>query len=174
MRLANGKAAGQAQCAYARLAGHSAARDSHPGHRPWHRSFPVAGDGTFAPWRCIAASERLYRAALASLVVITFSSIVLVLALCATLEAWNAPLAQLGLISSLADSFLALVVRMCGFARLHVYLSITTSWPVAAKPTSAIWIFPEHYALSQSICFPPRAVAVLATVPYLMFFAGGR
>jgi hypothetical protein len=87
----------------------------------------IAGSGTFAEAaKRIAASERLYRAALSTVVIVTFSSAVLAFALYATLKPVNRLLAQLGMIFWLGDSFLALVVRMCGFVRLHLYISAQT------------------------------------------------
>ena len=84
----------------------------------------IAGNGTFLETAArIAASERLYRAALSSVVVVTLSSALLAFALYATLKPVNSLLAQLAMIFSLGDSFLALVVRMCGFVRLHLYLA---------------------------------------------------
>jgi hypothetical protein len=49
--------------------------------------------------------------------IVTLSSTVLAFALYATLNAVNRLLAQLALIFSLGDSFLAMVVRMCSFVR---------------------------------------------------------
>jgi hypothetical protein len=84
----------------------------------------IAGGGGFAETAArVAASERLYRAALASILVVTLSSTLLAFALYVTLRPVNRLLAQLGMIFSLGDSFLALAVRMCGFVRLHLYLS---------------------------------------------------
>jgi len=87
----------------------------------------IAGSGTFAETtKRIAASERLYRAALSTVVIVTLSSAVLGFALYATLKPVNRLLAQLGMIFWLGDSFLGLVVRMCGFVRLHLYISAQT------------------------------------------------
>jgi Domain of unknown function (DUF4386) len=87
----------------------------------------VAGSGTFAETaKRIAASERLYRVALSTVVIATLSSALLVFALYATLRPVNSLLAQLAMIFSLGDSFLALVVRMCGFVRVHLYISAQT------------------------------------------------
>jgi hypothetical protein len=87
----------------------------------------IAGSGTFAETTTrIAASERSYRAALSTVVIVTLSSAVLAFALYATLTPVNRLLAQLGLIFWLGDSFLGLVVRMCGFVRLHLYVSAQT------------------------------------------------
>jgi hypothetical protein len=84
----------------------------------------IAGKGTFAQTAArIAASERLYRVALSSVVIVTLSSTLLAFALYVTLKPVNGLLAQLGMIFSLADSFLALIVRMCSFVRLNLYLS---------------------------------------------------
>jgi hypothetical protein len=65
----------------------------------------------------------LYRVALSSLVVVSLSSPLLAFALYVTLKPVNPLLAQLGMIFSLADSFLGLIVRMCSFVRLHLYVS---------------------------------------------------
>lgn len=84
----------------------------------------VAGSGTFAESaRRIAASERLYRLALSTGVFASLSSALLAFALYATLKPVNSLLAQLGMIFCVGDSFLALVVRMCSFVRLQLYLS---------------------------------------------------
>jgi hypothetical protein len=88
----------------------------------------VAGSGTFAETaKRIAASERLYRAALSTVVIVTLSSALLAFALYATLKPVNSLLAQLAMIFSLGDSFLALVVRMCDFVRVHLYMSAQTA-----------------------------------------------
>jgi hypothetical protein len=97
----------------------------------------IAGDGTFAQTAArIAASERLYRVAMTSVVIVTLSSSLLAFALYATLKPFNGLIAQLGMIFSLADSFLALVVRMCGFVKLHFYLSSSSSGPIGAESLS--------------------------------------
>ena len=84
----------------------------------------VAGSGTFAETaKRIAASEHLYRAALAAAVIVSLGSALLAFALYATLKPVNRLLAQLAMIFTLQDSFLALVVRMCAFVRVHLYLS---------------------------------------------------
>ncbi len=84
----------------------------------------IAGNGTFPETAArIAASERLYRVALSSVVIVTLSSALLAFALYVTLKPVNTLLAQLGMIFSLEDSFLALMVRMCSFVRLHLYIS---------------------------------------------------
>ena len=84
----------------------------------------IAGSAAFAETaKRIAASQRLYRMALSTVVIATLSSAVLAFALYATLKPVNSLLAQLAMIFSLGDSFLALVVRMCAFVRLHLYIS---------------------------------------------------
>ena len=84
----------------------------------------VAGSGTFAETaKRTAASEHLYRMGLATALIVSLGSIVLAFALYATLKPVDSLLAQLAMIFSLADSFLALVVRMCGFVRVPLYLS---------------------------------------------------
>jgi hypothetical protein len=84
----------------------------------------IAGNGTFAETaNRIAASEHLYRAGLSIVVIVTLSSAVLAFALYATLRPVNRLLAQLAMIFSLGDSFLAMVVRMSSFVRLHLYTS---------------------------------------------------
>jgi hypothetical protein len=85
----------------------------------------VAGSGTFAETAArLAASERPYRVALTTMVMASLSSTLLALALYATLRPVNRLLAQVALVFSLEDSFLALIVRMCGFVKLHFYLSV--------------------------------------------------
>jgi Domain of unknown function (DUF4386) len=87
----------------------------------------IAGSGTFAETAGrIAASEHLYRAALSTVVIVTLSSAVLAFALYATLKPVNRLLAQLGMIFWLGDSFLGMVVRMCDFVKLHLYISAQT------------------------------------------------
>jgi hypothetical protein len=84
----------------------------------------IAGNGNFAETATrIAASERLYRLALSSVLIVTLSGALLAFALYVTLKPVNSLLAQLGMIFTLADSFLALIVRMCSFVRLHLYTS---------------------------------------------------
>jgi hypothetical protein len=63
------------------------------------------------------------------------SSTLLAFALYATLRPVNRLLAQLATIFSLEDSFLALIVRMCSFARMHLYISAQTvgGGPIAAQ-----------------------------------------
>lgn len=88
----------------------------------------IAGDGTFQETAArIAASERLYRLALSSMVIVTLSSALLAFALYVTLKPVNHHLAQLGMIFNLGDSFLALVVRTCDFVRLHLCLSASST-----------------------------------------------
>ena len=95
----------------------------------------IAASGTFAETaQRIAASERLYRVALSTGVLASLSSVLLAFALYATLKPVNSLLAQLAMIFSVGDSFLALVVRMCGFVRLYLYLS---SQRVVSGPDTA-------------------------------------
>jgi hypothetical protein len=189
----------------------------------------IAGNGTFAETAArISASERLYRVALSSLVLVTLSSTLLAFALYVTLKPVNSLLAQLGMIFSLGDSFLAMIVRMCSFVRLHLYISARGAGSITSEllsglirtiagsteniggisfgigsflffylfftsryiprvisafgfVASVIWtglyfaslIFPERHSLLQYICFPPLAVAEVATGFYLMLFAVG-
>jgi hypothetical protein len=84
----------------------------------------IAGNGGFAVTATrIAASERWYRVALSCVVIVTLSSSLLAFALYVILNPVNGLLSQLGMIFSLADSFLGLIVRACSFVRLHLYLS---------------------------------------------------
>jgi Domain of unknown function (DUF4386) len=97
---------------------------------------PIPGAGSFAETAArITSSERLYRVALSTVLIATLSSTLLAFALYATLPPAYSLLAQLALIFSLNDSFLALIVRMCGFARMHLYVSAQTTGagPVAAQ-----------------------------------------
>jgi Domain of unknown function (DUF4386) len=88
----------------------------------------ITGNGTFVETASrIAVSEPLYRVALSSVLVVTLSSTLLAFALYVTLKPVNNLLAQLGMIFSLGDSFLALLVRMCGFVRSHLYISSRTA-----------------------------------------------
>jgi hypothetical protein len=87
----------------------------------------IVGNGNFQETASrIAASQHLYRLALSSAVIVSLSSTLLAFALYATLKPVNQLPARLGMIFTLADSFLALVVRMCSFVRLHLYLSAQT------------------------------------------------
>jgi hypothetical protein len=84
----------------------------------------VAGSGTFAERAArIAASERLYRVGLSMILTVSLGSALLAFSLYATLRTVNSLLAQLAMIFTLGDSFLALIVRMCGFVRVHLYAS---------------------------------------------------
>jgi len=84
----------------------------------------IAGSGTFAETAArIATSERIYRIALSGSLIVTLSSALLAFALYVTLKPVNHHLAQLAMIFTLGDSFVALIVRMCGFVRLHLYLT---------------------------------------------------
>ena len=98
----------------------------------------IAGSGSFAETgKRIAASEHLYRAALSTVLIVTLSSTVLAFALYATLNAVHRLLAQLALIFSLGDSFLAMVVRMCSFVRVHLYMSAQNGdWTINAEAFS--------------------------------------
>ncbi|MGD0303305.1 MAG: DUF4386 domain-containing protein [Candidatus Acidiferrales bacterium] len=89
----------------------------------------IAGNGTFSETaRRIAASEHLYRAALSVVVIVTLSSAVLAFALYVTLRPVNSLLAQLAMIFCLGDSFVAILVRMSSFVRLHYsVLSLTAN-----------------------------------------------
>jgi len=84
----------------------------------------VAGRGTFVEVaRRVTASERLYRVALSTGVLASVSSVLLAFALYVTLKTVDNLLAQLALIFSVGDAFLGLVVRVCGFATLRLYVS---------------------------------------------------
>lgn len=101
----------------------------------------IAGNGNFAQTAArIAASERLYRLALSSVLIVTLSSTLLAFALYVTLKPVNYLLAQLGMIFTLGDSFLALIVRMCSFVRLHLYMSAlgAGSGSTTAEPVSDV------------------------------------
>jgi hypothetical protein len=189
----------------------------------------VAGSGNFAETATrIAASEYLYRAGLSISVIATLGSVLLAFALYATLKPVNSLLAQLAMIFSLGDSFLALVVRMCSFVRVQLYISAQTAGAgtmgaqalsdlirsIAGATenlggicfgigsllffylffksryiprglaglgvlASAIWtglyfanlVFPEQHSSFMCICFPPMALADVATGFYLILFA---
>lgn len=88
----------------------------------------IEGPGPFEETaRRIAASEHLYRAGLSAVVIVSLGSVVLAFALYATLKPVNSLLAQLAMIFSLADAFLALVVRMSSFVTAHLYTSPQTA-----------------------------------------------
>ena len=95
----------------------------------------IAGSGTFVEIaKRVVASERLYRVGLSIQVIEIVSAILFALTMSATLKPVNRFLAQLAMIFSLQDTFLAGVVRMSGFVRLHLY---TSSQTVGADTTSA-------------------------------------
>jgi hypothetical protein len=144
MRSANDKAeVSQTQRTYARLAGGlflGAILVAFGGGSVLPH---IAGNGTFAETAArIAASQRLYRVALSSVVLVTLSSALLAFALYVTLKPVSSLLAQLAMIFSLGDSFVALVVRMCGFVRLHLYITAQSTgagqpnWPSNEKASS--------------------------------------
>ena len=88
----------------------------------------VAGGGTFAQRAArIAESEHLYRVGLSMVLIVSLGSALLAFSLYATLRPVNSLLAQLAMIFTLEDSFLALIVRMCGFVRVHLYASAQTA-----------------------------------------------
>jgi hypothetical protein len=94
----------------------------------------VAGSGTFAQRAArIVASEHLYRVGLSIVLIVSLGSALLAFSLYATLRTVNSLLAQLAMIFTLEDSFLALIVRMCGFVRVHLYAS---AQPVGSGVTS--------------------------------------
>jgi len=94
----------------------------------------VAGNGTFGEKSArIAASERLYRVGLCTVLIASVSSTLLAFALYATLRPVNRLVAQLAMIFSLEDSFLALIVRMASFVRLHLYVSAQANHAMTAE-----------------------------------------
>lgn len=117
----------------------------------------IAGSGTFAETaKRIAASERLYRLGLATVVIATLSSALLAFSLYATLRWVNSLLAQLALIFSLSDSFLALLVRMSGFVRLHLDVSAQTSPAAATAAQSSAELLRSIAGVTENlggICF---------------------
>ena len=99
----------------------------------------ITGSGTFAQRATrIAASEHLYRVGLSMIVMVSLGSALLAFSLYATLRHVNNLLAQLAMIFALGDSFLALIVRMTGFVRVHLYASAQTAEAgmIAVQPFS--------------------------------------
>jgi Domain of unknown function (DUF4386) len=87
----------------------------------------VAGSGDFDETaKRIVASGHLYRLGLSIAVIASFGSALLAFTLYATLKPVDSLLAQLAMIFCLGDSFLALVVRMCGFVRVQLYVTPQT------------------------------------------------
>lgn len=125
----------------------------------------LEGSGTFAETaKRIAASEHLYRAALSTVVVASISSTLLAFALYATLRTVNGLMAQLAMIFSLGDSFLALIVRMCSFVRLHLYISSQ----VAGAGTATLQSFAD---LMSSIAGTTENLGgILFGIGLLLFF----
>jgi len=192
----------------------------------------IAGDGSFAETASrIAASERMYRVALSGVLLVTLSSSVLAFALYVTLKRVDGRLALLGMIFCLGDSCLGLMVRACGFVRLHLYVSAHAGGAGAMTAeslnglmrtiggtteniggiafgigsclffylftksrvlprvisvfgliASLLWtgmyfaslIYPERRPVFQYVCFPPMALAEVATGIWLTFFPLGR
>jgi hypothetical protein len=84
----------------------------------------ITGSGTFAEIaQRVAAGERLYRVALSIQLIATLSGALFFFALYVTLKPVSSLLAQLAMIFGLLDTPLGLLVRMCGFVRLQVYIS---------------------------------------------------
>ena len=99
----------------------------------------ITGSGTFAETAMrIAASERLYRVALSSLVIENLSGGLLAFALYVTLKPVNNLVGLLAMICGLADSILGLVVRMFAFVRLHFYTSSQSVEASATIPVQAL------------------------------------
>ena len=84
----------------------------------------IAGSGTFAEIaKRIAASEHLYRAALASELIETLSAVLLAFALYATLKPIDKLLAQIAMYWRLGESFIGGAGMILGYVRLHLYSS---------------------------------------------------
>ena len=112
----------------------------------------IEGSGTVSETtRRIASSEHLYRAALSTVVIVTLSSALLAFALYATLKPVNRLLAQLGMIFWLGDSFLGLVVRMCGFVSLHLQLSTKTAAVGTVTPEALADLMRSIAATTENI-----------------------
>src|SRR5215470_7072426 len=102
----------------------------------------IAGSGSFAEIaRRIAAGERLYRVALSLQLIAVLSGALFFFALYVTLRPVNSRLAQLAMIFGLLDTPLGLLVRMCDFVRLQVYISAqeVRGGTIPAQPLSD-WI----------------------------------
>ncbi len=112
----------------------------------------IAGSGTFAETaKRIAASERVYRLGLSTVVIATLSSALLAFALYATLRPVNSLLAQLAMIFSLGDSFLALVVRMSGFARVQFYSPAQTVEAGTVAPQASVDLLHSIAAATENL-----------------------
>jgi hypothetical protein len=99
----------------------------------------IAGNGTFPETVArIAATERLYRVSLTTVLIATLSSTFLAFALYATLRPASRLLAQLALIFNLEDAFLALIVRMCAFVRMHFYAAAQTAGGAAVAAQASV------------------------------------
>ena len=111
----------------------------------------IAPGGTFSETaQRIAASQHVYRAGLSAVVIVSLSSALLSFALYATLKPVNSLLAQLAMIFCLGDSFLALVVRMCSFVTVRLYLS---SQPSAQSLTGLMRTVADTTENLGGICF---------------------
>ncbi|HEY1465128.1 MAG TPA: DUF4386 domain-containing protein [Terriglobales bacterium] len=128
MQLESGKnRASRAQRKYARLAGFLFLATIALAFAGGSILSYVAGNGTFAQRAArIAASEHLYRTGLSIVLIVSLGSALLAFSLYSTLRPVDNLLAQLAMIFTLGDSFLALIVRMCGFVRVHLYASAQT------------------------------------------------
>jgi hypothetical protein len=124
----------------------------------------VTGSGAFAETAVrIAASERLYRVALTTVVMASLSGTLLALALYATL--W--PVNRLLVGSAL---FYYLFFNSRYIPRLLSALGIGAS-VIWAGLYLAKLVFPEQSAVFQYICFPPMVLADVATGFYLLLFS---
>jgi hypothetical protein len=84
----------------------------------------IAGSGTFAEIaKRVAASEHLYRAALASELIETLSAVLLAFALYVTLKPIDKLLAQVAMYWRLGESFIGGAGMILGYVRLHLYSS---------------------------------------------------
>ena len=93
----------------------------------------VAGSGTFAEIaKRVAASEHLYRVALASELIETLSAVLLAFALYVTLKPIDKLLAQIAMYWRLGESFIGGVGMIFGFVTLHLY---TASHSIGALGT---------------------------------------
>ncbi len=118
----------------------------------------IAGSGTFAETaKRVAASERLYRAALSSELIETLSALVLAFALYATLRPVDKLLAQIAMYWRLGESFIGCVGIILGFVRLRLYTSPQSIGALGAGQSQALVDLTRHAGVAAynigAMCF---------------------
>lgn len=99
----------------------------------------IVGSGTFAETaKRVVASEHLYRVALSSELIETFSAVLLAFALYVTLKPVDKLLAQIAMYCRLGESFIGGVGMIVGFVRLRLYSSPQLVGALGADQSQAL------------------------------------